>query len=181
MARFCLMLASLLFLAASAMTAVAQTGADRRGGDYSRFEILNGDPRICAARCEREQKCRAWTFSYPATADAVAICWLKSEVKPVVADSCCVSGVKGGNLIEPYNSSFEYAIDRYGGDYRSFDLASDPSGKACKAACESENRCRVWTYVRTGYLGPVSSARCYLKDRVTRPQRKPGCISGVVR
>jgi len=181
MIRFCLMLASLCFLAASAISAVAQNGADRRGGDYMRFEVSTGDPRICAARCDREQKCRAWTFSYPATADASAICWLKSEVKAAIPDSCCVSGVKGGSLVEPYNSSFEFAIDRYGGDYRDFELASDPTGKACKAACESDNRCRVWTYVRPGYLGPVSPARCYLKNRITRPLRKPGCISGVVR
>jgi hypothetical protein len=33
--------------------------------------------------------------------------------------------------------------------------------------------------VRPGYLGP--SARCYLKDRITAPRRKPCCISGVVR
>lgn len=181
MIGFRLMLASVFFLAASAAASMAQNGTDRRGGDYSHFVIGSGDPRICAARCEREQKCRAWTFSYPTTADSVAVCWLKGEVKPAVPDSCCVSGVKGGSLIEPYNSSFEYAIDRYGGDYRDFELPSDPTGKACKTACESDNRCRVWTYVRPGYLGPVSSARCYLKDRITRPIRKPGCISGVVR
>ena len=76
-------------------------------------------------------------------------------------------------------TSFEFAIDRFGGDYHDFEIASDPTGAACKAACEGENRCRTWTYVRPGYLGP--SARCYLKDRITPPRRKPCCISGVVR
>jgi hypothetical protein len=33
--------------------------------------------------------------------------------------------------------------------------------------------------VRPGYVG--SSAVCYLKNRITRPVRKPCCISGVVR
>jgi hypothetical protein len=180
MIRFCLRLVgAFLFVASASVPSLAQNGWDRRGGDYSRFEVRSGDPEICAARCERDQRCRAWTFSYPATAGAHAICWLKEDVKPPVMDSCCISGVKGGNVIEPYNKSLEYAIDRYGGDYRDFNLASDPTGTACKAACEGENRCRTWTYVRPGYIGP--SARCFLKDRITPPRRKPCCISGVVR
>ena len=180
MIRYFLMLMGCLMLAAGAATgASAQSGFDRRGGDYSKFVVNSGDPEICAARCEREQRCRAWTFSYPRTAGAQAICWLKSEVKPGVADPCCISGVKGGHVIEPHSDSFEYAIDRFGGDYRDFEIASDPTGAACKAACEGENRCRTWTYARPGYLGPA--ARCYLKDRITPPRRKPCCISGVVR
>ena len=82
-------------------------------------------------------------------------------------------------MVEPHKDSFEFAIDRFGGDYRDFELASDPTGEACKAACDGENRCRTWTYARPGYLGP--SARCFLKDKITAPRRKPCCISGVVR
>ena len=40
-------------------------------------------------------------------------------------------------------------------------------------------RCRAWTYLRPGYGGPA--ARCFLKDRVKPPRRRPCCISGVVR
>jgi len=58
-------------------------------------------------------------------------------------------------------------------------VAADPSGQACKAACEADSRCRAWTYVRPGYHGP--NARCYLKERVRTPRRKPCCISGVVK
>ena len=68
-----------------------------------------------------------------------------------------------------------------GGDYRHFDTPSEPSGAACKAACEAETRCRIWTYVRPGYLGPGASARCYLKDQLRAPRRRPCCVSGVVR
>jgi hypothetical protein len=169
----------LLLVAGISVTALGQAGFDRRGGDYRNFAVNSGDPEVCAARCEREQRCRAWTFSYPRTAGARAICWLKSEVKPRVEDPCCISGVKGGNVVEPHTEAFEYAIDRFGGDYRDFELPSDPSGKTCKEACEADNRCRTWTYARPGYVGP--SARCYLKDRITPPRRKPCCISGVVR
>ena len=43
----------------------AQSGYDRPGGDYSHFQVQNGDPAACAARCERDAHCRAWSFSYP--------------------------------------------------------------------------------------------------------------------
>jgi hypothetical protein len=164
---------------AAAAPGQAQTGYDRRGGDYLSFQIRNGDPAVCAARCERDTSCRAWSFSYPRTAYTLATCWLKNHVPPPQPDKCCISGVRGAGVIEPRRGPTEFSIDRFGGDYRNFDTAPDASGAACRAACADENRCRAWTYVRPGYIGP--SARCYLKDRITRPRHKPCCISGVVR
>ena len=163
--------------------AQAQSGFDRLGGDYSRFVLPTGDPALCAARCERDARCRAWTFSYPNTATIggaqSATCWLKNKVTPAVANPCCVSGVKGAGLVETRPGPVEQSIDRFGGDYRNIELAPDPTGQSCKQVCEADNRCRAWTYVRPGYQGP--QARCYLKERVTRPRRKPCCMSGVVR
>ena len=173
------LLSALTLTALAALPAQAQSGYDRLGGDYLNFQIRNGDPAICAARCERDARCRAWSFSYPRTANAVATCWLKNKVPPRVEDKCCVSGVRGAGVVEPRKGPVEFSIDRFGGDYRNFDTASDPSGDACKAACEGENKCRAWTYVRPGYIGP--SARCYLKDKLKPPRHKPCCISGVVR
>ena len=168
-----------LIVLAAAGPAQAQTGFDRRGGDYTNFQIRTGDPAVCAARCERDARCRAWSFSYPRTENALAICWLKNKVPPRLEDKCCVSGVRGAGVIEPRSGPVEFSIDRFGGDYRYFEVAPDPAGAACKAACEAENKCRAWTYVRPGYIGP--RARCYLKDKITPPRRKPCCISGVVR
>ena len=159
--------------------AQAQSGFDRRGGDYQNFQIRSGDPAICAARCERDARCQAWTFSYPRTASAAATCWLKNQVPPRVEDKCCVSGVRGAGVIEPRKGPIEYSIDRLGGDYRNIEVANDATGATCKAACEADNKCRAWTYVRPGYIGAAS--RCYLKERITRPRPKPCCISGVVR
>ncbi len=168
------------------MTAAAPAraqGFDRPGGDYTRFVVPSGDPAVCAARCDRDGRCRAWTFSYPGTGAVggsnSAVCYLKNVVPARVENACCVSGVKGAGLVETRSGPVETAIDRYGGDYRSFELASDPSGESCKQACEGDNRCRAWTYARPGYGGP--SARCYLKEKITRPRRKPCCMSGVVR
>jgi hypothetical protein len=162
-----------------ASPAQAQSGFDRRGSDYASFQIGNGDPAVCAGRCERDARCRAWSFSYPRTAFALATCWLKNQVPRRVEDKCCVSGVRGAGVIEPRRGPTEYSIDRWGGDYRNFDTVPDSSGAACKAACEGENYCRAWTYVRAGYITPFP--RCYLKDKITRPRHKPCCISGVVR
>ena len=179
--RFFYVLAGLLAVAVVGLTgsAHAQSGFDRRGGDYASFQVKSGDPAECASRCEREGRCRAWSFSYPRTANAQATCWLKSSVPPPVAAKCCVSGVRGAAVDEPRANAIESSIDRLGGDYRDFDMAPDPTAAACRAACEGENKCRAWTYVRPGYIG--QTARCFLKDRITPPRRKPCCLSGVVR
>jgi hypothetical protein len=163
----------------ASLPAHAQAGFDRPGGDYANFVVRSGDPAACAARCDRDPRCRAWSFSYPATLGPRAICWLKNRVPPRVEKSCCVSGVRGAGVVEPRDRGIEFGIDRLGGDYRSVEVSPDPTGAGCRAACEADGRCRAWTYVRPGYIGPA--ARCYLKDRVTRPRRKPCCISGVVR
>ncbi len=160
-------------------TGVAQTGYDRPGGDYTSAPVANGDPTVCAARCERDKGCRAWSFSYPSGSGAPAMCWLKREVVPAKESSCCVSGVRGAGVIEPKAGAIEYSIDRLGGDYRWFETAPDAKGKACAEACQSEQRCRAWTYRRPGYGAP--SARCFLKDAIKPPRHRPCCISGVVR
>ena len=159
--------------------AQGQVAFDRPGGDYSSFTMRFGDPAQCAARCERDTRCQAWAFSYPATESTSAMCWLKSKVTPRVASPCCVSGVRGTGVIEPRTGAIEFGFDRYGGDLRHFDVPADPNGTTCELACEGEQSCRAWTYVRPGYVG--TSAACYLKSRITRPLHKPCCISGVIR
>jgi hypothetical protein len=173
------LLGALGLMLATAGPAPAQLGYDRQGGDYASFTIRSGDPAVCASRCERDGRCRAWSFAFPRTKTMLATCWLKKRVPPRVEDDCCVSGVRGAGVIQPRHGGIEYGIERSGGDYRSFETAADPAGAPCKAACEGEHRCRAWTYVRPGYLG--ASARCDLKSRLTRPRHKPCCISGVVR
>ncbi len=177
-----LAIASLLVvvaLAAGTDAAVAQTAFDRPGGDYISIPIRSGDPAACALACDRDKKCLAWTFSYPATVGNAAVCWLKDEVRSPVPNSCCVSGVRGSGVIEPRVGAIEYSIDRTGGDYRNVELPPTAPVAACQAACEADGRCRAWTYLRPGYIGPA--ARCFLKDRIMPPRRKPCCVSGVVR
>jgi len=155
----------------------AQVGFDRHGGDYLSFPARTADPAVCAARCDREPRCRAWSFSYPA-ADRPPTCWLKSVVPPRVPDTMSASGVRGAGVIQPRGAR-EFSIDRTGGDYRDLEVPPDPIGEPCRLACEADTQCRAWTYARPGYVGP--EARCFLKSHVMLPRHKPCCISGVVR
>ncbi len=73
---------------------------------------------------------------------------------PTKEDTCCVSGIRGAALLEPRRGALEFAIDRYGGDYKSIDISADATGDACAKACEADNKCRAFTYLRPGYGNP---------------------------
>ena len=100
--------------------------------------MRNGDPVQCALRCEHEARCRSWSFAYP-TADSTAICWLKAGVPARLEEAGSVSGVRGAGVIAPRRGPVEFAVDRIGGDYKNMELAPDPTGMSCKAACEADN------------------------------------------
>src|SRR5580700_10432584 len=81
MVRAVIMSIALLAAAGLAVApALAQSGFDRPGGDYTSATVPNGDPAVCAARCEHETRCRAWSFAYPPAAGGPAMCWLKRDV-----------------------------------------------------------------------------------------------------
>jgi hypothetical protein len=163
----------------AARPAHAQTSFDRPGNDYQSSPVPSGDPADCALVCERDRRCRAWSFNYPTDTAGGAVCWLKNSVPARVHDDCCVSGVRGAGVVEPRNGAVETAIDRFGGDYRNFWLKRGEGDEACKAACTDDNKCRAWTYARPGYVG--KDAHCFLKKEIKPPRRKAGFISGVVR
>src|ERR1700691_305847 len=163
----------------STRSAQAQANFDRQGGDYQNSPVPSGDPADCALTCERDRRCRAWSFNYPTDVTGSAVCWLKNSVPPRTEDNCCVSGVRGAGVVEPRNGAVETSIDRVGGDYRNFGLKRGEGDEVCKAACTEDNKCRDWTYARPGYVG--KDAHCFLKKEIKPPRRKPGFISGVVR
>ena len=86
-------------------------------------------PRCARRAATATARCRAWTFSYPGTAalggSNLATCWLKNQVKPLVENRCCASGVKGAALVEMRPGPVENAIDRIGGDYRNFEIPAN--------------------------------------------------------
>jgi hypothetical protein len=177
--RACVVMLAFLAAAVSARPALAQANFDRPGGDYLSAPVTSGDPAECALVCERDRRCRAWTFSYPTDLANRAVCWLKSNVPTRVQSDCCVTGVRGAGVVERRNETSETSIDRFGGDYKSFDLKSSDGDDACKAACAADNKCRAWTYARPGYAG--TEAHCFLKKDIKPPRRKAGFTSGVVR
>jgi len=177
--RACVVALAFLAATASVRPALAQANFDRPGGDYLSAPVTSGDPADCALVCERDKRCHAWSFSYPTDVTNGAVCWLKNNVPARAQDNCCVSGVRGAGVVEPKNTAIETSIDRFGGDYKNFDLAGSEGDDACKAACAADNKCRAWTYARPGYAG--RDAHCYLKKDIKPPRRKAGFISGVVR
>ena len=177
--RACLVTLALLASVTATRLAQAQANFDRPGGDYLSSPVPSGDPADCALQCERDRRCRAWSFNYPTDIAGGAICWLKSNVPPRTQDNCCISGVRGAGVVEPRNGETETSIDRFGGDYRSFELKSGDGDDECKAACTADNKCRAWTFARPGYAG--KAAHCFLKKDIKPPRRKAGFISGVVR
>jgi hypothetical protein len=159
--------------------AAAQAGFDRPGGDYQRLSLRSGDPAECAMICERDRRCRAWSFSYPAEQPGSAVCRLKNGVPARVADNCCVSGVRGAGVGENRTRALEMSIDRIGGDLRDFALKADQGDDVCRRACDADTKCRAWTFARAGYDG--HEPRCFLKSQIKPPRRSPCCVSGVVR
>lgn len=72
----------------------------------------------------------------------------------------------------------EEGFDRPGADYETFEQTGEyQSHELCRDACESQPRCRSYTYVKPGVDG--EKARCRLKSAVPPPVESACCISGV--
>lgn len=158
---------------------------DLPGGDYRSVEMDTSDPGGCKALCDREGKCRAWTFVKPEEAGGRGLCWLKDSVPEAVRDNCCMSAVKGapggapttGALGGVFGTATRWRnnINLPGGDYRSIDMnTADPT--ACRDACEREGRCKAWTLVKPDEGG---RSYCWLKDSIPEAVRDECCVSSV--
>lgn len=84
------------------------------------------------------------------------------------------SGAAGTDCA-PTNPIFEYAVNRYGNDYRNFEL-DKACPELCAQQCENDNRCKAWTFVRPGVQG--AKARCWLKDKEGTARRDNDTVSG---
>ncbi len=71
-----------------------EPGVNRNGSDIENMDLSSADPALCAAECDRNEKCLAWTYVKPGVQGPNARCWLKSPVPDGHADDCCTSGVK---------------------------------------------------------------------------------------
>ena len=71
-----------------------EAATERKGGDYTAFELEAADPALCDFECLKDDQCKAWTYVNPGRDAAGAACWLKSSVPAPISDPCCTSGVK---------------------------------------------------------------------------------------
>jgi PAN domain len=161
-------LAPLLFLAAT-LAASAGDNQNRPGSDYANFDAPSAF--VCANTCAGESQCKAYTFVRPGIQGPSGRCWLKNAAPQAVRDGCCFSGLhpNGAAMMRA-----EDKIDRAGSDINSFGISG---WQSCQNACEREDSCSSWTYVRPGIQGP--GGKCWLKNAVARPFSNPGTVSGV--
>ncbi len=67
---------------------------DRPGMNYNNFDLPYDNPGLCQSECQRDPRCRAWTYVKPGFQGPSPRCWLKGTVPPARKDPCCVSGTK---------------------------------------------------------------------------------------
>jgi hypothetical protein len=87
----------LLMLAAGAL----EVDIDRPGMDYQNFDLPAPDPAPCRAACEKDGRCRAFTYVKPGNQGPNARCWLKTAIPEPRPNACCISGIKEGSVAEP--------------------------------------------------------------------------------
>jgi hypothetical protein len=91
-------LTSLFQVSVYAETAKGQEmelNTNRPGNDYKDLDLSEADPTLCRDACQKEKRCKAWTYVKPGIQADNARCWLKSPIPAAVPDENCVSGLKG--------------------------------------------------------------------------------------
>lgn len=76
-----------------------EQNTNRPGSDYKNYDLNNADPKLCQQDCKNDPNCKAYTYVKPGVQGIRARCWLKNAVPNAKTDDCCVSGVKGFNLL----------------------------------------------------------------------------------
>jgi len=84
---------SLLFTGAVATADTFEVGWDRPGFDYKNWDMNNPREILCQWGCQKESRCRAWTFVKPGIQGKLARCWLKDRVPTAIKSKCCTSGI----------------------------------------------------------------------------------------
>ena len=76
----------------------AEPDTDLPGFDYKNF-WLSGGSEECQEACANDPLCKAYTYVRPSRQKKQARCFLKSRVPPPVKNPCCISGIKGGEMV----------------------------------------------------------------------------------
>ena len=71
-----------------------ESDTDRPGHDYKNFDLPEPRPEICRDACQRDVRCRAFTYISPGIQDSKPHCWLKEKASRPLPAKGMVSGVK---------------------------------------------------------------------------------------
>lgn len=66
---------------------------DRPGFDYSNFDMNSTREILCQWSCQKDRRCKAWTYVKPGIQGPKPRCWLKWAVPRAVPNTCCTSGI----------------------------------------------------------------------------------------
>ena len=179
----------------------ALDGVDIPGINYERLASgwSNVDDAIkdCRSACQADSECLAFTYISEDAGPGSdgGVCWLKNEVGQMYNRAHYFSGlifertVTGtgnsptedpGIHIEQLPLDVPYAenVNLPGMDYFNFALhVAEPN--FCRTACERDDRCRAYTYVRPPVGG--EHGHCWLKDGLPEMVRDTNAISGMIR
>lgn len=64
------------------------------GGDFRSIDMATSDPTPCKAACDKDARCKAWTWVKAELEGPSGHCWLKNRIPEASHDTCCVSGVR---------------------------------------------------------------------------------------
>jgi hypothetical protein len=178
----------------------AVPGVEMEGGTYRYFS--DATPEACQAACRAEGQCLAWDYVRPGVYGNDARCFLKNKPSTQVASPCCIAGFErqvadtaaeppaaaapAGPPANPAPAAAAPAVSAaprnntnlMGSDYRNFVLGAG-EWSLCQRACQDDNKCLSWSFVRPGLQGP--NARCWLKNRIPEATPNLCCISGIER
>jgi PAN domain len=153
---------------------VQSPGKNRPGADIAQFQLPVADPKACRQACSEHPFCVSYTYVKPGHQGPEAQCWLKNDAPALKADACCDSGRRAGAAEWP--GTVETGIDLPGRDLRESTLPGDDP-LLCAQACQRDDDCNAWTYVRPGVRGP--QAQCWLKEAAPGRRTDDCCTSGV--
>jgi hypothetical protein len=77
-----------------------EPGTDRPGSNYRNFDLEQPDVDFCVEACQKDPRCKAFTYVNPGVQGPKARCWLKDAVPPAKSSSCCISGVKTAGVTQ---------------------------------------------------------------------------------
>ena len=81
------------FVGGFAMADTYEANTDRPGYDFSNFDLVAERPIVCQWQCQKNKRCKAWTYVKPGFQGPTPRCWLKTRAPRAVPNKCCTSGI----------------------------------------------------------------------------------------